>query len=439
MKKDIVKPSILPGFMELLPADQIVFNKMKDTIRHNYEKFGFIPLDTPTIEKSEILLAKGGGETEKQIYRFNKGNTDLSLRFDLTVPLARYVSQHFSDLNFPFRRYHISKVFRGERNQKGRFREFYQCDIDIIGNGSLSIINDAEIPSIIYQTFKELGFEDFTIRINNRKVLNGFFEGTDVEDRKGVLRAIDKIEKIGEDGVRKELQELGLEDSKIDKIINFINIKGTKSEVIKSLKELDIENDVFKEGVYELEKVVHYIKSFNVPDKNYKIDLTIARGLDYYTGTVYETVLNNYPQIGSVCSGGRYDNLAEHYTNQKLPGVGISIGLTRLFYQLREAKIIGENASSTLSQALVIPVGDTMEYSIKVANKLRENEIISELYLEDAKIGKKFAYADKLKIPYVILIGEDELKEEKVSVKNMETGNQESMSLEEAIKIIKNA
>ncbi|NOH15981.1 histidine--tRNA ligase [Clostridium cochlearium] len=439
MSKDIVKPSILPGFMELLPADQIVFNKMKDTIRHNYEKFGFIPLDTPTIEKSEILLAKGGGETEKQIYRFNKGNTDLSLRFDLTVPLARYVAQHFSDLTFPFRRYHISKVFRGERNQKGRFREFYQCDIDIIGNGSLNIINDAEIPSIIYQTFKELGFEDFTIRINNRKVLNGFFEGTDVEDRKGVLRSIDKLEKIGESGVRKELQELGLEDGKIDKIINFINIKGTNDEVIKSLKELNIENDVFKEGVEELEKVIHYIGSFNVPDKNYKIDLTIARGLDYYTGTVYETVLNNYPQIGSVCSGGRYDNLAEHYTNQKLPGVGISIGLTRLFYQLREAKIIGENASSTLSQVLVIPVGDTMEYSIKVANKLRENEIISELYLEDTKIGKKFAYADKLKIPYVILIGEDELKEEKVSVKNMETGNQESMSLEEAIKIIKNA
>lgn len=439
MSKDIVKPSILPGFMELLPADQIVFNKMKDTIRHNYEKFGFIPLDTPTIEKSEILLAKGGGETEKQIYRFNKGNTDLSLRFDLTVPLARYVAQHFSDLTFPFRRYHISKVFRGERNQKGRFREFYQCDIDIIGNGSLNIINDAEIPSIIYQTFKELGFEDFTIRINNRKVLNGFFEGTDVEDRKGVLRSIDKLEKIGESGVRKELQELGLEDGKIDKIINFINIKGTNDEVIKSLKELNIENDVFKEGVEELEKVIHYIGSFNVPDKNYKIDLTIARGLDYYTGTVYETVLNNYPQIGSVCSGGRYDNLAEHYTNQKLPGVGISIGLTRLFYQLREAKIIGENASSTLSQILVIPVGDTMEYSIKVANKLRENEIISELYLEDTKIGKKFAYADKLKIPYVILIGEDELKEEKVSVKNMETGNQESMSLEEAIKIIKNA
>lgn len=438
MSKDIVKPSILPGFMELLPADQIVFNKMKDTIRHNYEKFGFIPLDTPTIEKSEILLAKGGGETEKQIYRFNKGNTDLSLRFDLTVPLARYVAQHFSDLTFPFRRYHISKVFRGERNQKGRFREFYQCDIDIIGNGSLNIINDAEIPSIIYQTFKELGFEDFTIRINNRKVLNGFFEGTDVEDRKGVLRSIDKLEKIGESGVRKELQELDLEDGKIDKIINFINIKGTNDEVIKSLKELNIENDVFKEGVEELEKVIHYIGSFNVPDKNYKIDLTIARGLDYYTGTVYETVLNNYPQIGSVCSGGRYDNLAEHYTNQKLPGVGISIGLTRLFYQLREAKIIGENASSTLSQVLVIPVGDTMEYSIKVANKLRENEIISELYLEDTKIGKKFAYADKLKIPYVILIGEDELKEEKVSVKNMETGNQESMSLEEAIKIIKN-
>lgn len=440
MGKDIVKPSILPGFMELLPADQLVFNKMKDTIRHTYEKFGFIPLDTPTIEKSEILLAKGGGETEKQIYRFNKGNTDLSLRFDLTVPLARYVSQHFSDLNFPFRRYHISKVFRGERNQKGRFREFYQCDIDIIGNGKLNVINDAEIPSIIYQTFRELGFEDFTIRINNRKVLNGFFEGIGIEDSKNVLRAIDKLEKIGEDGVVKELEELQLDNEQIEKIINFIKIKGNKKEVINSLKQLGIENEVFIEGVDELEKVVHYIRNFNVPDKNYKIDLTIARGLDYYTGTVYETVLDNYPQIGSVCSGGRYDNLAEHYTNQKLPGVGISIGLTRLFYQLREAKIIGENTSSTLSQVLVIPIEDNaIEYSIAVANKLREKEIISELYLEDTKIGKKFAYADKLKIPYVILIGEDELKEEKVSVKNMETGNQESMSLEEAIKIIKNA
>lgn len=440
MSKNIVKPSILPGFMELLPADQLVFNKMKDTIRHTYEKFGFIPLDTPTIEKSEILLAKGGGETEKQIYRFNKGNTDLSLRFDLTVPLARYVSQHFSDLNFPFRRYHISKVFRGERNQKGRFREFYQCDIDIIGNGKLNVINDAEIPSIIYQTFRELGFEDFTIRINNRKVLNGFFEGIGIEDSKNVLRAIDKLEKIGEDGVVKELEELQLDNEQIQKVINFIQIKGDKKEVINSLKQLGIENEVFIEGVDELEKVVHYIRNFNVPDKNYKIDLTIARGLDYYTGTVYETILDNYPQIGSVCSGGRYDNLAEHYTNQKLPGVGISIGLTRLFYQLREAKIIGENTSSTLSQVLVIPLQDnTIEYSIEISNKLREEEIISQLYLEDAKIGKKFAYADKLKIPYAISIGESEIKEQKVSLKNMETGNQESMSLEEAIKIIKNA
>lgn len=438
MKKNIIKPSILPGFMELLPADQITFNKMKDTIRRNYEKFGFIPLDTPTIEKSEILLAKGGGDTEKQIYRFMKGDTDLSLRFDLTVPLARYVSQHFSDLNFPFRRYHISKVFRGERNQKGRFREFYQCDIDIIGNGKLSIINDAEIPSVINSTFRELGFEDFTIHINNRKILNGFFENLNIEDKAQVLRTIDKLDKIGMEAVKEELKTLGITEESIEKIVEFIEIKGGNDEILKALENLGIDNENFTKGLDELSKVIHYIRCFNVPEKNFNIDLTIARGLDYYTGTVYETTLDNYPKIGSVCSGGRYDNLAEHYTNQKLPGVGISIGLTRLYYQLREAKIIGENASSTLSEVLVIPMSDeTMDYCIKVANDLRQNGIISELYLEDAKIGKKFTHADKLKIPYVILVGEDELKENKVSVKNMVTGNQESFTIEEAVKTIK--
>lgn len=438
MKEQKVKPSILPGFMELLPRDQILFNKMMDTIRKNYEKYGFVPLDTPLIEKSEVLLAKGGGETEKQIYRFTKGDTDLSLRFDLTVPLARYVAQHFSELNFPFRRYHIGKVYRGERNQKGRFREFYQCDIDIIGNGKLSIINDAEIPSIIYSTFKDLGFEDFTIHINNRKVLNGFFESVKVEKKVEVLRTIDKLEKIGRDAVVKELEEIGIEKDSIDRIMEFIGIKGSNDDILFKLKELNVENEQFYAGLDELNKVIHYIRCFNVPEKNFIIDLTIARGLDYYTGTVYETILNDYPQIGSVCSGGRYDNLAEFYTDQKLPGVGISIGLTRLFYQLREAEIIGENASSTLSEVLLIPMGETLDYCIEVANTLRNEGIVCEIYYEESKIGKKFAYADKLNIPYVILIGEDELQREMVSLKNMRTGAQNIIEIGEAVKTIKN-
>ena len=438
MGKQIVKPSILPGFMELLPSDQILFNKIMDTIRKNYEKFGFIPIDTPLIEKSEVLLAKGGGETEKQIYRFLKGDTDLSLRFDLTVPLARYVSQHFSSLTFPFRRYQIGKVYRGERNQKGRCRDFYQCDIDIIGNGSLSIINDAEIPSVIYSTFKDLGFDTFTIHINNRKVLNGFFDAFDISSKGDVLRTIDKMDKIGIDAVIEELGNLGLSRETIDKVLNFIGIKGSNDDVLSALDMLGIENPVFTEGLKELKQVVHYIRCFNVPEKNFAIDLTIARGLDYYTGTVYETILDDYPGIGSVCSGGRYDNLAEYYTTQKLPGVGISIGLTRLFYQLREANIIETNASSTLSQVLITPMDDNIEYSINIANMLRDNGIITEIYFDNVKLGKKFSYADKLGIPFVIIIGTDEIQSSQLSVKNIKTGEQSKVSFEEAVKIIKN-
>lgn len=438
MNKEIVKPSILPGFMELLPADQLLFNSMKDTIRRNYEKYGFIPLDTPVIEKSEVLLAKGGGETEKQIYRFTKGDTDMSLRFDLTVPLARYVAQHFSSLAFPFRRYHIGKVYRGERNQKGRFREFYQCDIDIIGNNSLSIINDAEIPSIIYSTFKDLGFDSFTIKINNRKILNGFFEFLGIEDKISVLRTIDKIEKIGPDAVKKELSEQGISYDAIERIMSFIGTKGSKQEILSSLENMAIDNEEFRKGVSELSEVIHYIGCFNVPDEYYTIDLTISRGLDYYTGTVYETFLNDYPGIGSVCSGGRYDNLAEHYTTQKLPGVGISIGLSRLFYQLREANIIPANPSSTTTEVLIIPFKGAEAFSISLGQRLREKGIISELYYEDGKMGKKFAYANKLGIPYTIVIGEDEVNSGKVGLKNMTTGNQVTVSFEEAVDIIKN-
>ena len=436
MSKNITKPSILPGFMELLPSDQIIFNKMIDTIRKNYEKCGFIPLDTPLIEKSEVLLAKGGGETEKQIYRFQKGDSDLSLRFDLTVPLARYVAQYFPSLTFPFRRYHISKVFRGERNQKGRFREFYQCDIDIIGNGKLSIINDAEIPSVIYSTFRDLGFDSFTIKINNRKVLNGFFDALGIEDKVSTLRILDKIDKVGNKVVEEELEKIGLEKAVIDKVMLFIQFKGTNEEIIKSLRNMNVENPLFNEGLEELEKVVEYTRYFNVPEKNLRIDLTIARGLDYYTGTVYETILDDYPSIGSVCSGGRYDNLAEYYTEQKLPGVGISIGLTRLFYQLREANIILNNPSSTLSEVLVIPMDDYLGEAVEIARNLREKDIITEVYYEDVKFGKKLTYANKLGIPYVVILGEDEAKNKRYTLKDMQSGNQETFTLEDLIKYV---
>lgn len=438
MRKNIVKPSTLPGFMELLPKDQILFNKIKDTIRKTYESFGFIPIDTPLIERSEILLAKGGGETEKQIYRFTKGDTDMALRFDLTVPLARYVAQHFPNLTFPYRRYHIGKVYRGEKSQRGRFREFYQCDVDIIGNGKLSVVYDAEIPSIIYATFRNLGFEDFTVKINNRKVLNGFFASLNISSTADVLRSIDKLEKIGDRGVRAELKELGLPESIVDRILRFIKIQGSDGEKLEALKALDIANEIFREGIEELETVIDYVKSFGVPEKNYMIDLTIARGLDYYTGTVYETFLDDYPEIGSVCSGGRYDNLAEFYTTQKLPGVGISIGLTRLFYQLNEAGLLEGDAPSTLTKVLVVPMDETCnEYSIKVANILREEGIVSEVHFEEAKVGKKLNYANKLDIPYVILIGEDEIRRQMVSLKDMKTGDQELITIEEAIKTVK--
>ena len=433
---NIVKPSILPGFMELNPKDQILYNRMLDIIKRNYEKFGFLAIDTPAIEKTEVLLAKGGGETEKQIYKVEKGSTEMSLRFDLTVPLARYVAQHYSELSFPFRRYHVGKVYRGERNQKGRFREFYQCDIDIVGNGTLDLINDAEIPSVIYSTFKELGFETFTIKINNRKVLKGFFNSLNIEDSTFVLRVIDKLDKIGIDKVKIELEELGLSEEVIEKIKNFISIKGNNLEIIGELKKLGIENEIFKEGLEELETVVKYISMFGVPEENYKIDLTIARGLDYYTGTIYETFLDDYPSIGSVCSGGRYDDLASYYTKQKLPGVGISIGFTRLFYQLREANLI-EDKESSLTKVLIIPMEGYTDNGIKAANDLRKADIYSQVYLESGKIGKKFNYADKLDIPYVVVIGEEEANNNVYSLRNMKTGEQENVSIEKLIQCLK--
>ena len=423
------EPRTLPGFMELLPQDQILFNQIKETIQKNYEKFGFLPLDTPIIEDSKVLLAKAGGETEKQIYRFNKGDNDLSLRFDLTVPLAKYVAKNYGSLAFPFRRYQIGKVYRGERQQKGRYREFYQCDIDIIGDGELSIINDAELPNVIYNTFKELGFGEFTICINNRKILNGLFESLNLsEESSDILRIIDKIEKIGKEAVIEELQKLNIEQEKIDKIMSFIAIDGSNDEKLKALNELGIVSEKFEKGLEELTEVVKYMRIFGIPEQNFKIDLTIARGLDYYTGTVYETFLNEYKNLGSICSGGRYENLAEYYTDKKLPGVGISIGLTRLFYQLSEIGLI-KSDKKAISDVLVISMTDNFEYVSKVAKKLRDEGKNVQVYYEDKKVKAKFKYADKLEIPYTVVIGDDEVESGSYSLKNMMTGEQESQKL----------
>lgn len=432
-----IEPRTLPGFMELLPKEQILFNKMKEKIQKSYEKFGFLPIDTPIIEMSDVLLAKAGGETEKQIYRFQKGDNDLALRFDLTVPLAKYVTEYYNDLSFPFRRYQIGKVYRGERPQKGRFREFYQCDIDIIGDGELSIINDAEMPAVIYSTIKDLGFEDFTICINNRKLLSGLFKELDLEEKSvDIMRIIDKIEKIGKENVIECLKDLELSENQINAIINFIEIDGTTEEKIDSLEKLNYTNEIFNEGLEELKQVVKYVKAFGVPDSNFKVDLTIARGLDYYTGTVYETFLNEYRELGSVCSGGRYDNLAEYYTDKKLPGVGISIGLTRLFYKLNELNALKEEQNS-IAKVLVVSMVEDNSKALEVATELRSENINAEVYLENKKIKAKFKYADRLAIPYVIVIGEDEIANNTVTLKNMQTGEQETLKIEEVIKKIK--
>ena len=438
MGENKIKPRTLSGFLELMPEDQVLFNSIYDKIRKSYEKFGFSPMDTPILEYSDVLLAKAGGETEKQIYRFNKGDTDISMRFDLTVPLARYVAMHYGELAFPFRRYQMGKVFRGERTQKGRFREFYQCDIDVISDTKLPYMADAEMPAIIYDTFTSLGFSDFTIRINNRKILNGFFEELELEENaKEILRIIDKLEKVGEEAVKEEFEKLLIPALKVEKILKFIKIKGDTDSVIEKLQSLGIENSTYVKGFEELKTVICGIRKFGVPDKNFKVDLTIARGLDYYTGTVYETVLDNYPQFGSVCSGGRYENLAEFYTNKKLPGVGISIGLSRLFYCLKEASIIASE-SSTTAKVMVIPMQEeNMNYALDVAYSLRNSGINTLVNYTNKSVKSMLNYANRLKVPYVIIIGEDEEKNKKVTLKDMKLGSQNLYDVCEVVNILK--
>ena len=434
----MIKPRTLSGFMELLPAKQAQMEKMMSILRETYALYGFATLDTPVIEDAQILLAKGGGETEKQIYRFQKGDSDLAMRFDLTVPLAKYVALHYNDLAFPFRRCQIGKVYRGERAQRGRFREFYQADIDIIGDGKLDILNEAEIPSIIYQIFRRFGLTRFQIRVNNRKILNGFYAMLGLSEKSGdIMRTVDKLDKIGAEKVKELLlSECGVDESAADEILKFIAITGTNAEVIAALEGYVGRSEVFDLGLSELKAVCENLGAFGVPEENFAVDLTIARGLDYYTGTVYETTLLDHPEIGSVCSGGRYDNLAGYYTNQQLPGVGISIGLTRLFYVLDEQNLLNPEMNTCACDALVIPMTQSPAAAIAIAQSLRSQGVRTQVYGEQKKFKQKMTYANKLGVPYIVLLGDDEIAQGKCSVKDMRTGEQVTVSPAEAAALI---
>lgn len=426
---NIVKPQTIAGVMELLPEDQLAFDYIKNIIEETFLSYQFLPIDTPAIEKNDILFAKCGGETEKQIFGIDSSKKDMSLRFDLTVPLARYVSEHFSDLNFPFKRYQIAKVYRGERNQKGRYKEFYQCDIDIIGNNYLSIHNDALLPKVIYEIFQKLDFNGIKFHINNRKLLNGFFESLEISDKEEVLRTIDKKAKIGEENTKELLVEICGEE-KACKLMELINNKRENKELLTYLESLNL-NDNYKIGLNELKEVYDYMIKFGIDDDSIMIDLSITRGLDYYTSTVYETFLDGYESIGSVCSGGRYENLAGNFSKQNLPGVGLSIGLTRLFYQFQQLGLV-EKYKAKFTDCLVIPMDEKLNfYAIDIANKLKEQGLKVDIYLEDGKFKKKINYADKIGVKKVLIIGQEEYDNKVVSVKNMEDGKQVSVKIEE--------
>ncbi|WP_294348705.1 histidine--tRNA ligase [uncultured Clostridium sp.] len=429
MKKNIIKPSILPGFMELLPKEQEIFNDIVNKITGVYEKNGCIPIDTPIIEKSEVLLAKTGGETEKQVYSFQKGKNNLSLRFDLTVPFARYVAQHYNDLVFPFKRYQLGKVYRGERNQKGRYREFYQCDVDVIGKDILSINNDAWVISLASKAFKEIKLLNYKFQISNRKILKGVLKEFDINNTLDVMTLIDKYDKIGMENFNKELINI-IGKEKAASLNEILNIDGSNIEILNKLEKLNIKNAEFTLGLQELKKVSEMLEVLGVKEEEFNINLKIIRGLDYYTGTVFETLLIGNEGYGSICSGGRYDNLAENYTNNILPGVGISIGITRLFFVLKEIGFVDNYKKDRSLDYLIIPIGDTIKYCGKVKRYLDEKGYSIDIYFEDTPLKKKMTYANKLGVKKVILIGEDEMEKGEIVVKDMESGSSRNLKLE---------
>jgi histidyl-tRNA synthetase len=420
----------MPGFMELLPNQQMAFNKMLKQIREVYELYGFRPIETPILERAEVLLAKGGGDTEKQIYQFKKGDTDIALRFDLTVPLARYIAQYQNDLVFPFKVGNIGKSYRGEKPQAGRFREFYQCDTDIIGREELDISFDAEVISLISAVLKRLGFEKFVVRINNRKVMNGFFKSLDIENPTDILRELDKLEKVGKEETVSQLREIGISEEKIDKIFELIDIK---EDIISKLKNLEVTDDEYWAGVEELEYVDNRVKDLGINPEQYQIDLTISRGFGYYTGTVFETYLTDYPEFGAIYSGGRYDNLTSYYTDNKFPGVGCSLGLTRLFDCLLRQKLI-DVSQETSTEVLIIGMDGFDSYALDLGTDLRNAGINTEVVFG---LKGSFKYADRLNIPYVVIIGEDEIKKDKYTLKNMASGDQTLLSRDDLIKNIR--
>ena len=433
----IVQPRRPSGFNEYLPSEQLEFNRLLNIIKTTYEKYGFTPLDTPDLELTEVLLAKGGGETEQQVYSFKRegSNTDLTLRYDLTVPLARYVAEHESHLSFPFKRYHIGKVHRAERAQAGRFREFYQCDIDTIGSDSPIV--DAEFPAIINEIFEQFNFGEFVIRINNRMVLNGFFESIGLSDVSNeVLRAIDKMEKISRDELIEILRTIGLNDDQLTKVLAFTDLTGDNDHILNTVRQFENQTDQLREGIAKLSEVVSALRTIGVPEYRFAIDLKIARGLDYYTGTVYETILKEYPQIGSVCSGGRYDDLASYYTKTRLPGVGISIGLTRLFYALLQLGVIQSPLQSP-ARVIVLPVTSNEEgYAASVASAFRQANIPTFLYSEPDNLGKKMKYADKMGFDYAVVVGENEASQEMATLKDMKARQDTTYTVAELVTIL---
>lgn len=430
MKKSIIKPSILPGFMELLPSEQEKFKDIVNKILDVYEKNGCLPIDTPIVEKANILLAKTGGETEKQVYSFKKGKNDLVLRFDLTVPFARYVAQYYNELTFPFKRYQLGKVYRGERNQKGRYREFYQCDVDVIGKNKLSINNDAWVISLASKAFKAIELENYKFQVSNRKILKGILNELEIDNSNEVMILIDKYDKIGRLKFCDELKNLIGED-KSEYLNSILDIKGTNKEILENLLKLNVKNRYFIEGIEELKKVKLALEILGVENKEFEINIKIIRGLDYYTGTVFETLLVGNEDYGSICSGGRYDNLAENYTANILPGVGISIGITRLFFILKEIGFIDKYNIKRKLDYLIIPIGDTFEYCGSIMRSLQERGYGVTIYFEDDSLKKKMNYANKLGVENVILIGEEEVTRDEVKIKNMRLGKEVNINYKE--------